>query len=200
MTQYFTNPKNLAHDRKEIRFRFLGVPYRFITDKGVFSRKEADEGSLYLLQAVLPEVQHGKVLDMGCGYGLKACILKHQNPACDVEGVDVNERAIACAIENAQAMNLDIDFKVMDVTQVLHQSYDVMITNPPIRAGKAIVYRFFDQAQQYLSPGGRLFLVIRRQQGAASAIKALQARFEEVRRLNLKKGFEVILARNPLTS
>lgn len=200
MTHYFTNTENLAHDRKTIDLRFLGISYRFITDKGVFSRHEADEGSLYLLEALLPDVHEGRVLDMGCGYGLIACILKHQRPACEVVGVDVNTRAIECAQANAQALGLDIEFSVFDLTQPLRQSYDVMITNPPIRAGKAMVYRFFDQAQTYLSPGGRLFLVIRRQQGAASAFKALQTRFEEVRRLQLKKGFEVILARNPLTS
>lgn len=200
MTHYFTNTENLAHNRKEIEFRFLGISYRFMTDKGVFSRSEADEGSLYLLEALLQEELSGRVLDMGCGYGLIALILKHQRPELDVSGVDVNARAIALAQENAQRMGLQLSFSCFDLKEDLHQSYDVMITNPPIRAGKQVVYRFFDQAQQHLSPGGRLFLVIRRKQGAASATKALLERFEEVRRLYLKKGFEVLMARNPLTS
>ncbi len=200
MTHYFTNTENLAHNRKEIEFRFLGISYRFMTDKGVFSRSEADEGSLYLLEALLQEELSGRVLDMGCGYGLIALILKHQRPDLDVTGVDVNARAIALAQENAQRMGLQLPFSCFDLKEDLHQSYDVMITNPPIRAGKQVVYRFFDQAQQHLSPGGRLFLVIRRKQGAASATKALLERFEEVRRLYLKKGFEVLLAQNPLTS
>jgi 16S rRNA (guanine1207-N2)-methyltransferase len=200
LTHYFTNTENLAHNRKEIEFRFLGISYRFMTDKGVFSRSEADEGSLYLLEALLQEELSGRVLDMGCGYGLIALILKQHRPELDVSGVDVNERAIALAQENAQRMGLELHFSCFDLKEDLNQGYDVMITNPPIRAGKQVVYRFFDQAQNHLSPGGRLFLVIRRKQGAASAAKALAERFVEVRRLSLKKGFEVLLARNPLTS
>jgi 16S rRNA (guanine1207-N2)-methyltransferase len=200
LTHYFTNTENLAHDRKEIEFRFLGVSYRFVTDKGVFSRTKPDEGSLYLLEAMLNEELAGQVLDMGCGYGLMSLILKHQRPHLKVYGVDVNERAIALANENAQRMQLELEFNCFDLKEDLHQSFDVMMSNPPIRAGKQVVYRFFDQAQQHLSPGGRLFLVIRRKQGAASATKALLERFEEVRRIDLKKGFEILLAQNPLTS
>ncbi|NTW91220.1 MAG: methyltransferase, partial [Erysipelotrichaceae bacterium] len=56
-----------------------------------------------------------------------------------------------------------------------------------------------DYAQKHLNQDGKFFVVIRRQQGAASAYKALQERFAHVERLDLKKGFEILFAQNPLT-
>ena len=52
--------------------------------------------------------------------------------------------------------------------------FDAVITNPPIRAGKAVIYKMFEDAKAHLVPGGALYLVIRKQQGAPSALKFLR--------------------------
>ena len=199
MTHYFKNSENLPHNRKEITFRFLGIFYTLQVDTGVFSKSKPDDGSLLLIENVLNQSPKGKVLDMGCGYGLISLLLKHQNQDLDVTGVDVNERAIICANESAKSMKLDVKFLNQDILLGLDETFDCIVTNPPIRAGKKVVYAFFDYAQSHLNQDGQFFVVIRRQQGAASAYKALQERFTDVKRLDLKKGFEILFAQNPLT-
>lgn len=177
----------------------MGIFYTLQVDAGVFSKTKPDDGSLLLVENVLRNSIKGKVLDMGCGYGLISILLKNHINDLEVTGVDVNERAIACANESAQKMKLDINFLNQDILLGLDDRFDCIVTNPPIRAGKKVVYGFFDFAQTHLNQDGKLFVVIRRQQGAASAFKALQERFEWVERLDLKKGFEILFAQNPLT-
>ena len=177
----------------------MAISYTLQVDAGVFSKTKPDDGSLLLIENVLNHSIKGKVLDMGCGYGLISILLKHQNKELDVTGIDVNERAIACANESAHKMNLDIKFLNQDILSGYDKSFDSIVTNPPIRAGKKVVYGFFDYAQKHLNQDGKLFVVIRRQQGAASAYKALQERFNQVERIDLKKGFEILLAQKPLT-
>ena len=177
----------------------MAISYTLQVDAGVFSKTKPDDGSLLLIENVLNHSIKGKVLDMGCGYGLISILLKHQNKELDVTGIDVNERAIACANESALKMNLDIKFLNQDILSGYDKSFDSIVTNPPIRAGKKVVYGFFDYAQKHLNQDGKLFVVIRRQQGAASAYKALQERFNQVERIDLKKGFEILLAQKPLT-
>ncbi len=199
LTHYFKNSENLAHNRKEITFRFLGIFYTLQVDAGVFSKTKPDDGSLLLVENVLKHAPRGKALDMGCGYGLISLILKHQIETLDVTGIDVNQRAIECANESAKAMKLDLNFINQDILLGYDASFDCIVTNPPIRAGKKIVYAFFDYAQSHLNKEGQFFVVIRRQQGAASAYKALQERFAHVKRLDLRKGYEILFAQNPLT-
>lgn len=177
----------------------MGIFYTLQVDAGVFSKAKPDDGSLLLVENVLKHAPKGKVLDMGCGYGLISLLLKHQIKECDVTGIDVNERAIICANESAKAMKLDVNFLNQDILLGLGGTFDCIVTNPPIRAGKKVVYAFFDYAQSHLNKDGGLYVVIRRQQGAASAYKALQERFAHVERLDLNKGFEILFAQNPLT-
>ena len=69
-----------------------------------------------------------------------------------------------------------------------------MITNPPIRAGKQVIYRMFADAADHLAPGGALYLVIRKQQGAESCVRYLQTIYSEVEKLDRSGGFWVIRA------
>ena len=73
----------------------------------------------------------------------------------------------------------------------IHDSYSTIITNPPIRAGKKIVYDIVMNAQNYLEDGGNLFLVVRKEQGAKSLIVDLEKVYT-VKVLKKKKGFFVI--------
>ena len=77
------------------------------------------------------------------------------------------------------------------------RQFDAVITNPPIRAGKQVIYRMFADAAGSLAPGGALYLVIRKQQGAESCVKYLGTLFGEVEKLEKSGGFWVLRARNP---
>ena len=181
-------------------FRFLGISATFTVDDGIFSKNKPDEGSLLLVNEVLKLEPEGKLLDLGSGYGLMTLLLKQHASQVDVTGIEINPRAHECALESAQSMKLEAIFENADVLSDVTGSYDWIITNPPIRAGKAVVYGFFQIAARHLTTEGRLITVIRRQQGAASAMEELKRHFKDVNRLNLKKGYEVLEAKYPLTS
>ena len=72
--------------------------------------------------------------------------------------------------------------------------FDFILTNPPIRAGKAVIYRLFAEAKEHLADDGALILVIRKQQGAASAQKYLQTLFPTVTLLDRTAGFHILQA------
>mgnify|MGYP001764350835 CR=1 FL=1 len=192
MKHYFTDNRELPSDRKEFSFRFLGLDYTFITDNGVFSKAEADEGSLLLVKTVSEEPLRSPLLDLGCGYGLMSLLIKRIKPDLSVVGTDINPRAVQCAIASASKMDLVVDFRVGDGTSGIDQSFQTVFLNPPIRAGKETVYRLFQESYDILTNEGSLYVVIRRQQGAASASKELERIFGNVSRLALKKGFEIL--------
>ncbi|MHC1734597.1 MAG: class I SAM-dependent methyltransferase [Erysipelotrichaceae bacterium] len=194
MKHYFTDNRELPSDRKEISFRFLGYDYRFVSDAGVFSKGEADEGSLLLVKTVLEEPLQSPLLDLGCGWGLMSLLLKHTRPQLQIVGTDINPRAIECARETSLKLNLPATFLVGDGTSALSDPFQTVILNPPIRAGKDVVYRLFQESYDILTKSGCLYVVIRRQQGAASAAKELERIFGNVSRIALKRGFEVLKA------
>ena len=88
-------------------------------------------------------------------------------------------------VKNARAVESDV-YENVDGT------FDFIVTNPPIRAGKAVIYSMFDGARDRLSPGGRLYVVIRKQQGAPSALRHMQELYASARVIAREKGFWVI--------
>ena len=73
----------------------------------------------------------------------------------------------------------------------IDSKYSCIITNPPIRAGKKVVYDIVMNAKDYLEESGKLFLVIRKEQGAKSLIKDLE-KIYDVEILEKKKGFYIL--------
>ena len=70
--------------------------------------------------------------------------------------------------------------------------FDAVITNPPIRAGKAVIYAMFEQALAHLKPGGKLYLVVRKQQGAPSTLKYLRTLYAQAEVIARDGGYWVI--------
>ena len=69
-----------------------------------------------------------------------------------------------------------------------------IVTNPPIRAGKEIVHRMFEEGYEHLEDNGRLWVVIRKQQGASSA-KKIEEVFGNCEILQKSKGYYILFAR-----
>ena len=195
MSHYFINDKNLAENRKEISFRFLARSFTFISDDGVFSKDELDGGTRILLETILENTLQTKVLDMGCGYGPVGILLKTFQPHIEVTMLDVNERAVNLSKLNVQRHNMDHRVLCSDVySAVENEMFDEIITNPPIRAGKVVIYKIFREAYMHLNEGGRLWVVIRKNHGAKSAIKEIQSIFGNCEVLHKEKGFYVLMA------
>ena len=190
MGQYFENEK-LPSKIVKTESVILGKKFIFYTDNGVFSKDGLDFGSRFLLESIPLEEIGGKVLDMGCGYGVLGIVL-NSFTSCDVDMVDVNLRAIHLAQRNVKENHCShICVFESNAYSNIKSKYSCIITNPPIRAGKKVVYDIVMNARNYLKKDGRLFLVIRKEQGAKSLIVDLQ-KIYTVDILNKKKGFFVI--------
>ena len=193
--QYFAKRPSAESRPVDTEFTYRGHTLRLTTDSGVFSRGEVDEGSALLLDS-LPALT-GRVLDLGCGAGVIGVSVGKAYPVELVQS-DVNERALALTRENLQRNGVAGTVVESDGFAALEGLFDTILTNPPIRAGKAVIYRLFAEARDHLKDGGALYLVIRKQQGAESAKKYLETLFPSVEMIERKKGFWVLRCiRNP---
>ena len=70
----------------------------------------------------------------------------------------------------------------------------LIISNPPIRAGKEVVHRILEEAYDHLIDGGQLVIVIQKKQGAPKCAKEkMQEVFGNVERIVLDKGYWILL-------
>lgn len=201
MDHYFTDNRHLRENRKEISFRFWCFNYSFITDNGVFSKDGIDFGTRVLLDTICKHDHLGaSILDVGCGYGPIGIILKKIYPQKSFEMVDVNPRAVLLAQDNAKKNQVEVTIHESNVyDQVNGNTFTDIITNPPIRAGKSVIYKIFEEAWDHLSDGGSLWVVIRKQQGALSAVKKIEEVFGNCDILCREKGYFVLKAKKTLT-
>ncbi len=190
MGQYFTNEK-LPSNVKVKNCVVRGHKFTFLTDNGVFSKDGLDFGSRLLLESIPLDEVGANVLDMGCGYGVFGIVInKLTNSMVDM--VDVNLRALHLASRNVKENNCsNINIFESNCYSNINDKYDTIITNPPIRAGKNIVYEILMNAKRYLTPEGNLFLVIRKEQGAKSLISDMEKEYN-VEILEKKKGFFIL--------
>ena len=190
MGQYFSN-EDLKSNIQKYNVDILGNRYSFFTDNGVFSKDKLDFGTRVLLENLPIEILHGDILDVGCGYGVIDIVLGKIVDA-NFLGVDVNRRALHLADMNKKENGLsNITFIESSCYENVNGKYDFIITNPPIRAGKKIVYEIVMGAKNYLKDDGSLFVVVRKEQGAKSMIRDLEEIYK-VEILNKVKGFFVI--------
>ena len=187
---YSSNPTSESKERT-ITYTLKDKEFNFISDNGVFSKEKLDFGTRVLLENIPLDVFKGKVLDVGCGYGTIDVILGKIVDASFL-GVDVNRRALHLAEMNKKENKLDnVTFLESNCYENVEGKFDVIITNPPIRAGKKIVYEIVMGARNYLTEDGTLFIVVRKEQGAKSMLRDLEE-FYKVEVLNKIKGFFVI--------
>ncbi|SOB40798.1 class I SAM-dependent methyltransferase [Latilactobacillus sakei] len=195
MTDYYysKNPE-VEHAEKNWTFELRGFNFKFTTDNGVFSKNTVDYGSRALLDAVdLSETPAGPILDMGCGYGPIGMTLAKLAPERQIDMVDVNERALGLAQKNCdlnQIQNVAI-FESAEYQNVTVQ-YAAILTNPPIRAGKAVVQNILKGAYDHLLPDGELDVVIQKKQGAPSAKQLMADTFGNVQIIHKDKGYYIL--------
>ncbi len=198
MSHYFDARPQAESRPREVFLRVRGIDLSFETDSGMFSPERIDFGSRLLIEAVAEDllaagVKTGRLLDLGCGYGPVGIALKRVFPALEPTLADVNERACALARKNAARNGVKgIEVVVSDAFERLPGPYDVVVTNPPVRAGKDVVHAFFQGAWERLVPGGRLYVVLQRKQGAPSAAEWLEARFGSCDAIEKDAGYRVL--------
>lgn len=196
MTEHYYSAKpSVAHELNQIQIKLRGKDFIFVTDAGVFSKKDIDFGSKLLIETMVIN-RKDSVLDVGCGYGpigLSAALLADQGR---VTMIDINERAVQLSRDNAIRNGIkNVAVLQSDLlTEVANQRFDSIVTNPPIRAGKEVVHRIFAQAFDALVPGGCLWVVIQKKQGAPSAFTKLETIFGNVLDVANDKGYRIFKA------
>ena len=196
MSHYFQDDPNLASNIKEISFEINGLTMKLLTDNGVFSKNNVDEGSYAFLKVLLPLDLGKHILDLGCGYGTIGLTLAKAHEEARITLADVNPRAVALCERNAGLLNLSPRVTILqsDIYEKIEGPYDSIVVNPTIRAGKAVTYRMYEEAKQYLIDGGSLYIVIRKAQGAESASRYIETIFGNVTLLKRDKGYYIYRA------
>ncbi len=150
-----------------------------------------DRGTEILLEAVCGEGLKGSLLDLGCGVGVVAVICTKLFQT-ETYAVDINPRAVELTQLNSAGNGVQVDAFVSDGFTSVDSTFDTVLTNPPIRAGKAVIYRMLEDAKTHLNPGGALYAVIRRKQGAESALRKLEEVFGNCTVAARDKGYWVL--------
>lgn len=187
---YFAENPDAAHDLHEVRVQLLGQKMTFITDAGVFSKKMVDYGSQVLLSAL--DFQAGeRLLDVGCGYGALGLTLAKAF-GVDASLVDVNQRALDLARQNAEKNQVSARIFASNVYENVEGLFEHVISNPPIRAGKKVVHEVISGAYDHLTDGGDLTIVIQKKQGAPSAKAKMEEVFGNCEIVKKDKGYYIL--------
>ncbi|HHY82136.1 MAG TPA: class I SAM-dependent methyltransferase [Clostridiales bacterium] len=191
MEHYYTHDPQSPHDIKSIAFSANDINLVLYTDTGVFSRDKVDYGSEAMIKS-LPRLT-GKILDLGCGYGVIGLSIAKMNPDAHVTMVDINQRAVELAVKNIERNKIkNAEAYVSDGFQKVDGLFNAIVSNPPIRAGKSVIYPLFEESINYLHPGGSLYLVIQKKQGAKSAVDKLISVFGNCEVINKKGGYWIL--------
>ncbi len=191
MKHYFTDNTDLESAPTQFVFHYRQYDFLFTSDNGVFSKNMIDYGSRVLLDS-FSKTEEKSLLDVGCGYGTFGICLKKVYPDLKVDMVDVNERALELAKMNAQKNHVDVRIFQSSVYDQVEDIYDVIISNPPVRAGKKVVTAILTGAYDHLHPGGSLWIVLQKKQGAPSAKKKMMEVFGNCEIMNRDKGYYIL--------
>lgn len=193
---YFSQQPQSQSSPKTWNYQLRNKMYTFTSDIGVFSKNEVDFGSKLLINEFKEPLILGNFLDLGCGYGPIGIAVAESYPERKVFMVDVNERALQLAAKNAQQNNIyNVELLQSDrMTSLRNYKFASILTNPPIRAGKDVVYAMFEESAQALHDGGELWVVIQKKQGASSAQKKLATLFQNVEIIKRSKGYQILRA------
>lgn len=197
MAHYFDEKPQSESQIRTFKTRIHGIDFEFATDSGVFSRSRMDFGTELLLETVIRDQQKltGKLVDLGCGYGPVGIVMKRAFPSLDVILCDMNTRALTLARQNARANQVAyLQIVQSDALAAVDGPLNYVLTNPPIRAGKAVVHCFFAEAREKLVPGGFLYVVIQKKQGAPSALAKLKELFQVAEVIEHSAGYWIIRA------
>ena len=193
MAHYYTNNINLKSEESRITFRYREHDIVFISDYGVFSKERVDYGSRVLLKEIDIKPNQKKLFDVGCGYGTLGISLKNEFPWISADMVDVNERAVHLANESINYNKVsDAKAYQSNIYENVEGTFDIIVSNPPIRAGKKVVFEILEKAYDHLNKYGELVIVIQKKQGAPSAKKKMEDVFGNCEIVTRDKGYFIL--------
>lgn len=188
MSHYFIEDKTLKHDFKKIIYFYSDIKFVFTTDSGLFSKDHIDPATDILLKTI-PSLS-GSLLDMGCGYGCIGIVLA-KTYALDLNQADVNQLAIDLTKRNCIDNGVNSNVIKSNCFDNISGSFDTIVINPPIHAGKSITYKMYDDSFSHLNNGGKIYIVTLKKHGAESTHVKLKNTFGNCETLYKKKGYYV---------
>lgn len=190
MGHYFINDPNLKSNKKQVKYTFLGKEIILNSDNGVFSKDRIDFGTNVLLNSLEDLSTIKTVLDVGCGIGIIGISLASKYNNLNVQMVDVNEKAVSLTNENIILNKLkNCKSYISNVYSEVNDSFDMIISNPPIRAGKDVVHKIASEAKAHLNDKGFFYAVVQKKQGADSFKKKLEEVYGNVEIVNKDSGY-----------
>ncbi|MFC5175922.1 class I SAM-dependent methyltransferase [Nocardioides taihuensis] len=190
---YFTADPSVPFRRAPVHASVWGLELDLVSGSGVFAQGRLDVGTAVLFRETEPP-RSGRVLDLGCGYGVIGLALAATGSV--VTAVDVNERAVLLANENAAALGLTDRFTAVTPDGVEPgATYDEIWSNPPIRIGKEALHGLLLTWLPRLAPDGRAVMVVGKNLGADSLQRWLGEQGWPTTRLASAKGFRVLETR-----
>ena len=182
---YSETQENLKSDPNTYTFFFRNNKLLFTSDIGSYT----------LIDTFIPNSTKKSLLDVGCGYGPIGITIAKLYPYLNIKMIDINERAISLAkknVEQNKAQNVTVLKSNIYENIKEEESFDYILTNPPIRAGKKVIYEIYDGAIKHLNQNGELWVVIQKKQGAPSTIDHLNAIFGNCEIVTKEKGYFIL--------
>jgi len=167
----------------------------FNSDLGMFAKDGIDLGSRTLVETYFKLGKKNiSTLDVGCGYGFMGIALAKVMKS-SVDMIDINKRALHLTEMNIKANKVDANVFQSNIYENITKKYDLIITNPPIAAGKNIYLKIIEESFNHLNADGELWFVMRTNHGVKTIVKSLEKRYKtEI--LCKKNGFYIINAKN----
>ena len=201
MNHYFSEKPEIKSEKRIIKYTIQNKKFEFITDNGVFSKSKVDFGTDLMLNEFLKKNRNLKsegikILDIGCGYGVVSVILKSFYPEASVTLSDVNERALELSDENLKKYNINVyEIIKSNAFEKIEGKFDMILSNPPIRAGKDTIFKIYTEAYEHLNKDGEFYCVIQTKHGAKSTQKKLVEIFGNCDTVTIDGGYRIFLSK-----
>ncbi len=193
MSEHYYTEKPLSKEEiTKIEINIKKDSFELYTATGLFSKQELDKATKLLIENV--EIKGKKILDLGCGYGVIGISILRKNPDVQVTFTDINERAIKITKKNLEKHKLKGKIIKSNLYENIQDTFDVILSNPPMAAGRETCYELIEKAHKYLNKCGTLQIVARHTKGGKTLSKKMDDVFGEHEVLAKQGGFRIYKA------
>lgn len=195
MEHYFIAKEHTENDYFTFKTKIFDQEFVFKSCDDIFSKDRVDYGTKVLIETVAKNFNiTGSVLDIGCGYGVIGIALSKLFKNAQFILCDINKTAVELSLENVKTNGVDniTEILVSNAYENISKSFDYIITNPPIKAGKKNLLTILDGAYKHLNSGGKLVFVIKKKHGEDSIKKHLEMLYSQVEILKRDSGYYIL--------